>query len=58
MNTLTGTRRLKAGTFQSSFIWMRGRALRSGSLVIGSEPTCVNCQIIRKSGEYLLYESF
>jgi len=29
-----------------------------GSLVIGSEPTCVNCQVIKKSGDYLLYWSF
>jgi 4-amino-4-deoxy-L-arabinose transferase-like glycosyltransferase len=29
-----------------------------GSLVISSEETCVNCQLIRKSGDYLLYRSF
>ena len=30
----------------------------AGSLVIGSEPGCVNCQVIMKSGDYLLYRSF
>jgi hypothetical protein len=29
-----------------------------GSLVIGSEPDCVNCQLIKKSGDYILYRSF
>jgi hypothetical protein len=30
----------------------------AGSLVIASEPNCLNCQLIRKSGEYLLYRSY
>jgi hypothetical protein len=29
-----------------------------GSLVIGSEQTCVNCQLIKRSGDYILYRSF
>jgi hypothetical protein len=34
------------------------RRVPSGSLVIGSQPSCVNCQVIMKSGDYLLYRSF
>jgi hypothetical protein len=30
----------------------------AGSLVIASEPNCLNCQLMRKSGEYLLYRSY
>ena len=29
-----------------------------GTLVIGSEANCGNCQVIKRSGEYLLYRSF
>jgi hypothetical protein len=29
-----------------------------GTLVIGSEANCSNCQVIKRSGEYLLYRSF
>ena len=29
-----------------------------GSLVIGSEPDCVNCELIKKSGDYILYRAF
>lgn len=29
-----------------------------GALVIGSEANCSNCQVIKRSGEYLLYRSF
>src|SRR6266850_123565 len=29
-----------------------------GTLVIGSEANCGNCQVIRRSGEYILYRSF
>jgi hypothetical protein len=29
-----------------------------GSLVIGSQTDCANCQVIKKSGDYLLYRSF
>jgi hypothetical protein len=43
----------------SDFIHLEeGRRAPAGSLVIGSEPSCVNCQVIKKSGDYLLYRSF
>ncbi len=29
-----------------------------GALVIGSEANCGNCQVIKRSGEYMLYRSF
>lgn len=29
-----------------------------GTLVIGSEANCGNCQLIKRSGEYILYRSF
>jgi hypothetical protein len=35
-----------------------GRRAPTGSLVIGSQPSCVNCEMIMKSGDYLLYRSF
>ncbi|MDX6501405.1 MAG: hypothetical protein QOG23_4665 [Blastocatellia bacterium] len=47
------------GRNHSEFIHLEeGRPAPAGSLVIGSEPTCVNCQVIMKSGDYLLYRSF
>lgn len=35
-----------------------GMRAPTGALVIGSQPTCSYCQIIKKSGDYLLYRSF
>jgi hypothetical protein len=29
-----------------------------GALVIGSEAICRNCQVIKRSGEYILYRSY
>ena len=50
---------LVEGRKRSEFIHLdEGRRAPAGALVIGSEPSCVNCQIIRKSGDYLLYRSF
>src|SRR6266436_5828162 len=47
------------GRNRSEFIHLEeGRRAPAGSLVIGSEPGCVNCQVIAKSGDYLLYRSF
>src|SRR5258706_13899204 len=47
------------GRNRSEFIHLEeGRPAPVGSLVIGSEPSCVNCQVIKKSGDYLLYRSF
>lgn len=30
----------------------------AGALVIGSQPNCVNCQVIKQSGDYMLYRSY
>jgi hypothetical protein len=47
------------GRPRSDFIHLdEGTRAPAGALVIGSEPSCVNCQIIRKSGDYILYRSF
>jgi hypothetical protein len=47
------------GRNRSEFIHLdEGKRAPLGSVVIGSEATCVNCQLIRKSGEYILYRSF
>src|SRR6266404_115026 len=47
------------GRDRSEFVHLEeGRRAPLGSVVIGSEATCVNCQLIKKSGEYILYRSF
>lgn len=47
------------GRDRSEFIHLtESRRAPAGALVIGSEPNCVNCQLLRKSGEYILYRSF
>jgi hypothetical protein len=47
------------GRKASEFVHLdEGSRAPIGSLVIGSEPDCVNCQVIIKSGNYLLYRSF
>jgi len=47
------------GRNRSEFIHLdEGGRPPAGSLVIGSEANCVNCELIRKSGEYILYRSF
>jgi hypothetical protein len=47
------------GRDRSEFIHLaEGRRAPAGSLVIGSEPFCANCQLIKKSGDYILYRSF
>jgi len=47
------------GRQHSEFIHLdEGTRAPVGSLVISSEPNCVNCQVLWKSGEYLLYRSF
>ncbi|HKB65793.1 MAG TPA: hypothetical protein VKC61_08030 [Pyrinomonadaceae bacterium] len=47
------------GRNRSEFVHLEeGRRAPLGSVVIGSEATCVNCQLIKKSGEYILYRSF
>jgi len=35
-----------------------GKRAPAGTLVIGSQPNCGNCEIILKSGDYILYRSF
>ena len=47
------------GRKPSEFIhYGEGRRPPAGSLVIGSQPSCFGCQVIMKSGDYLLYRSF
>jgi hypothetical protein len=47
------------GRNRAEFIHLdEGMAPPAGALVIGSEPNCVDCQMIKKSGEYLLYRSY
>lgn len=47
------------GRDRSEFIHLQeGSPAPAGSLIIGSEPTCANCQVIKKSGDYILYRSF
>jgi hypothetical protein len=47
------------GRNHAEFIHLdEGRRAPVGTLVIGSEATCRGCQIIRKSGDYILYRSF
>src|SRR5438046_9279174 len=35
-----------------------GARAPAGAIVIASEPSCMNCQIIKKSGDYILYRSY
>jgi hypothetical protein len=43
----------------SEFVHLEeGRRAPIGSLVIGSQTNCINCQVVKKSGDYLLYRSF
>ena len=47
------------GRSVSDFIHLdEGTRAPAGTLVIGSEPACVNCRIIMKSGDYILYRSY
>ena len=34
-----------------------GARAPAGAIVIASDPTCMNCQVIKKSGDYILYRS-
>lgn len=47
------------GRQPSDFIHLdEGARAPVGSLVISSEPACMNCQVLWKSGDYMLYRSF
>jgi 4-amino-4-deoxy-L-arabinose transferase-like glycosyltransferase len=47
------------GRPHSDFIHLEeGMRAPSGSLVIGSEPGCSDCQLLMKTGDYILYRSF
>jgi hypothetical protein len=47
------------GRDRSEFVHLHeGSRAPVGSLVIGSQPFCMNCQMIRKSGDYILYREF
>jgi hypothetical protein len=46
------------GRNRNEFIHLEeGRPAPPGALVIASEPACFNCQVIKKSGDYILYRS-
>ena len=46
------------GRNQSEFIHLpEGHRAPLGALVISSEQVCFNCQVIKKSGDYILYRS-
>jgi hypothetical protein len=47
------------GRDRSEFVHLDGSSRApAGSLVIGSQPFCINCQLIRKNGDYVLYREF
>ena len=35
-----------------------GTRAPAGAIVIASDPSCINCQVIKKSGDYILYRSY
>lgn len=46
------------GRNRSEFVHLEeGRRAPLGALVIASEEICMNCQVIKKSGDYILYRS-
>lgn len=46
------------GRNRDEFIHLdEGRPAPPGATVISSEPSCTNCQIIKKSGDYIVYRS-
>ena len=47
------------GRNHAEFIHLKeGQRAPSGTLVIGSEAACTRCQVIKQSGDYILYRSF
>jgi hypothetical protein len=47
------------GRNRADFIHLaEGQPAPLGALVIASEPKCDNCQVIKRSGEYIVYRSF
>ena len=47
------------GQNRADFIHLEeGMRPHPGTLVIASEENCGNCQVIKRSGEYLLYRSY
>jgi len=46
------------GRGRDQFIHLdEGARAPAGAIVIASEPSCMNCQVIKKSGDYILYRS-
>jgi hypothetical protein len=46
------------GRSRDQFVHLdEGARAPDGAIVIASDPNCVNCQIVKKSGDYLLYRS-
>ena len=47
------------GRNRAEFVHLEeGRTPPMGAPVIGSQPNCSNCEVIKRSGEYMLYRSF
>jgi hypothetical protein len=50
---------LVEGRNPAEFIHLdEGKRAPAGTIVISSEPRCFACQVIRKSGDYMVYRSF
>jgi hypothetical protein len=50
---------LVEGRNRAEFVHLdEGKRAPAGTLVIGSQPNCGNCEIILKSGDYILYQSY
>jgi hypothetical protein len=50
---------LVEGRNHADFIHLdEGKRAPAGTIVISSEPRCVYCQVIRKSGDYMVYRAF
>lgn len=50
---------LVEGRNRAEFVHLdEGGRAPAGTLVIGSQPNCGNCEIILKSGDYILYRSY
>jgi len=46
------------GRNRSEFIHLEeGKRAPLGALVIASDQVCLNCQVLKKSGDYILYRS-
>lgn len=47
------------GRSRDQFVHLEeGARAPAGAIVIASEPNCMNCQVIEKNGDYILYRSY